>query len=271
MSYACCLKLAFACPDIQAAFKELEGTLHHKLHWCNRIYPFSLDTGSVPSDWREALIVPLFKKGLKHVASNYRPVSLSLVACKVLKHIVHSNIMRHLNQNSILTVKQHGFRKKWSTVIQLVDTIQCIASSLRSGKDLRKKGDKDQELIQSSTTPDPGYQESDKNTIKHHKQEPRGQPFRSMKLLFEWCNTFVVLLDFSKAFDIVPHQRLLYKLSYYGVRGDTLDWISSFPGHRKQQVLLDGCNSSQLDVILGVPLRETDLIPAPQAYTRSGG
>ena len=63
----------------------------------------------------------------------------------------------------------------------------------------------------------------------------------------------MVLLDFSKAFDKVPHQRLLYKLNYYGVRGDTLDWISSFLGHRKQQVLLDGCKSSQLDVILGVP------------------
>ena len=38
-----------------------------------------------------------------------------------------------------------------------------------------KKGDKNQELIQSSTTPDPGYhRESDKNTIKHHQQEPRG-------------------------------------------------------------------------------------------------
>ena len=37
----------------------------------SRIYQFSLDTGSVPSDWREALIVPLFKKGLKHMASNY--------------------------------------------------------------------------------------------------------------------------------------------------------------------------------------------------------
>ena len=44
-----------------------------------------------------------------------------------------------------------------------------------------KKGDKDQKSIQSSTTPDPGYHmgESAKNTIKHHKQEPRGQPFPS--------------------------------------------------------------------------------------------
>ena len=43
-----------------------------------------------------------------------------------------------------------------------------------------KKGCKDQESIQSSTTPDPGYQwESDKLTVPHHKREPRGQPFPS--------------------------------------------------------------------------------------------
>ena len=43
-----------------------------------------------------------------------------------------------------------------------------------------KKEGKDQESIQSSTTPDPGYQwESDNVTIRHHKREPRGQPFPS--------------------------------------------------------------------------------------------
>ena len=43
-----------------------------------------------------------------------------------------------------------------------------------------KKEGKDQESIQSSTTPDPGYRwESDNVTIRHHKREPRGQPFPS--------------------------------------------------------------------------------------------
>ena len=45
---------------------------------------------------------------------------------------------------------------------------------------LSKKEGKDQESIQSNTTPDPGYQwESDNVTIRHHKREPRGQPFPS--------------------------------------------------------------------------------------------
>ena len=63
----------------------------------------------------------------------------------------------------------------------------------------------------------------------------------------------VILLNFAKAFDKVPHQRLLYKLNYYGVRGPTIQWVQSFLSQRTQQVLLDGSCSSQADVISGVP------------------
>jgi hypothetical protein len=47
----------------------------------------------------------------------------------------------------------------------------------------------------------------------------------------------IMLLDFAKAFDNVPHRRLLHKLKFYGVDGTTLAWISSFLS-RKQLVLL---------------------------------
>ena len=63
----------------------------------------------------------------------------------------------------------------------------------------------------------------------------------------------IILLDFSKAFDKVPHRRLLHKLDHYGVRGETLTWIESFLSHRKQRVLLEGVVSSQADVVSGVP------------------
>ena len=62
----------------------------------------SLDTGKIPDDWREAAIVPIFKKGDRHQASNYRPVSLTSVSCKVLEHIVHSQTMDHYDTNNIL-------------------------------------------------------------------------------------------------------------------------------------------------------------------------
>ena len=46
-----------------------------------RIYQTSLDTGQVPSDWRDAWIVPVFKKGEKHRSANYRPVYLTSISC----------------------------------------------------------------------------------------------------------------------------------------------------------------------------------------------
>ncbi|KAL8608407.1 hypothetical protein ACOMHN_002640 [Nucella lapillus] len=63
----------------------------------------------------------------------------------------------------------------------------------------------------------------------------------------------VVLLDFSKAFDKVPHQRLLRKLHHYGVRNNTLGWIQSFLSGRIQQVVLEGEHSSPSPVLSGVP------------------
>ena len=63
----------------------------------------------------------------------------------------------------------------------------------------------------------------------------------------------VSLLDFAKAFDKVPHHRLLHKLNYYGVQDSTLRWIESFLSQRKQSVLLDGTKSTEADVLSGVP------------------
>ena len=60
------------------------------------------------------LVVPIFQKGGKHQSSNYRPVSLTPITCKLLEHIIYSNIMHHLDQHRVLYDNQHGFRKKHS-------------------------------------------------------------------------------------------------------------------------------------------------------------
>ena len=52
--------------------------------------------------------------------------------------------------------------------------------------------------------------------------------------------TDLIIMDFAQAFDKVPHRRLLYKLEYYGIRNDTLQWISSWLSGRTQKVVLDG-------------------------------
>ena len=51
--------------------------------------------------------------------------------------------------------------------------------------------------------------------------------------------TDIIILDFSKAFDKVPHSRLCMKLDYYGIRSSTLHWIKYFLSGRTQQVVLD--------------------------------
>ena len=61
-----------------------------------------------------------------------------------------------------------------------MDPFSCIVTKVLSETTKSKKEGRDQELMQSSTTHDPGYQcESDNVTIRHHKREPRGQPIPS--------------------------------------------------------------------------------------------
>ena len=62
-----------------------------------------------------------------------------------------------------------------------------------------------------------------------------------------------IYLDFAKAFDTVPHRRLIGKLESYGIRGDTLNWIKGFLQDRTQQVVVNGSTSGVAPVISGIP------------------
>ena len=62
-----------------------------------------------------------------------------------------------------------------------------------------------------------------------------------------------VFMDLSKAFDTIDHHILLEKLYLYGIRGVSLQWFNSYLSDRKQYVVVDGVESSHLDVNLGVP------------------
>ncbi|XP_077989646.1 uncharacterized protein LOC144443981 [Glandiceps talaboti] len=63
----------------------------------------------------------------------------------------------------------------------------------------------------------------------------------------------VVYLDFAKAFDTVPHTRLLIKLKAYGIDGKVLTWINSFLSIRKQRVIVNGSKSEWSQVLSGIP------------------
>ncbi|MCG8116962.1 MAG: reverse transcriptase domain-containing protein, partial [Candidatus Thiodiazotropha endolucinida] len=169
------------------------------------IFNESLAQGTVPDEWRQANVTPVYKKGEKYDAANYRPVSLTCICCKTLEHILVSNINKHLAFESILADCQHGFRSQRSCETQLVQFFHDIVSNL------------------------------DGAINRGHKQ------------------TDLIIMDFAKAFDKVPHRRLLYKLDYYGIRGSTHKWISSWLSGRSQQVVLDSQASDPVPVLSGVP------------------
>ena len=65
--------------------------------------------------------------------------------------------------------------------------------------------------------------------------------------------TDVAIMDFAKAFNKVPHRRLLYKLDYDRTRASTHKWISSWLSERSQKVVLDGQVIDPVPVLSGVP------------------
>ena len=98
------------------------------------IFQRSIDHGKLPNDWLNANVSCIFKKGDKHAAENYRPVSLTSVPCKLLEHIICGHLMKHLEKHNILTSLNHWFRSGYSCETQLVVTIHDMPQSFDKGK-----------------------------------------------------------------------------------------------------------------------------------------
>ena len=133
------------------------------------LFTQSISTGMLPGDWRRANITPILKKGSKVNPENYRSVSLTSQAIKILDTSIRTKIMKFLDDSEIITKCQHGFIKKKSCFTNLLTTLEDWTSTV-----------------------DQGY------TVD------------------------IAYLDFSKAFDSVPHPRLLQKLTSYGLCGKVL-------------------------------------------------
>ncbi len=94
------------------------------------LFQRSLSIGETPNDWKHAFVCPIYKKGARHNPANYRPVSLTCILCKLMEHIIVSNLMKHLDRNNILSEFQHGFRNNRSCETQLTGLIQDLTSTM---------------------------------------------------------------------------------------------------------------------------------------------
>ena len=94
-----------------------------------------MSTGIVPEFYKTGYVSPLFKKGSRCDAANYRPVTLTSHVVKIYERVVRKHMVQHLEANNLLSDKQHGFRSNRSCLTQLLDHFDDILEGFTLGKD----------------------------------------------------------------------------------------------------------------------------------------
>ena len=189
-----------SCGPDEIEIKMLQELIEHVADPITNLLLKSVDQGILPDDWKEAIVTPVFKKGAKNIAENYRPISLTSIICKILESIIKKQIVKHLIDEKLFANEQHGFIKGRSVTTQLLKFLDICTQIYAAG----------------------GVVD-------------------------------VIYLDFAKAFDTVPHRRLLAKLEAYGIHGKVLNWIKEFLKDRKQRVRVNGEYSEAASVMSGIP------------------
>ena len=112
-------------------YKKLCITLSHSL---SQLFRKIFQTANFPNDWKQAIISPLFKKGDKCHVTNYKPVSLLSIASKILERIIFRRLYDHYH--SCFHAAQFGFRKRRSTILQLIIFLQKVYQGIESQHDV---------------------------------------------------------------------------------------------------------------------------------------
>ena len=97
------------------------------------IINLSISNETVPAAFKDAKVVPVFKKGSKLDVGNYRPVSILNVLSKVLERTVHKQMDEYLKKRNLLFSHQSGFRGGYSTDTCLVDMSNYVRSEMGKG------------------------------------------------------------------------------------------------------------------------------------------
>jgi hypothetical protein len=102
------------------------------VHAITLLFEKCFETGLIPCQWKVATVTALHKKGSKCLASNYRPISLTSIVCKLYEQLIRTHVMSHVLSD--ISEKQHGFVPGKSCLSNLLESLDIIFDMIASGE-----------------------------------------------------------------------------------------------------------------------------------------
>ena len=112
-------------------YKNTASNLSYPL---SMLFNLSIQTADIPPVWKLASVTPIFKKGSPCDPSNYRPISLTCIASKLMEVGIKEHLLNHMKNSGVLSNAQHGFMTSKSTTTHLLECCFDWNLALRSRK-----------------------------------------------------------------------------------------------------------------------------------------
>ena len=113
------------------ALKIAANIIGPSLTW---IFNLSIKTGIYVDEWKKARVVPIYKSGNRQKCENYRPISILPIISKILERSIFNQIYKFLNDNSLLSKYQSGFRQKNTTLTALIQMCHTLYENMDNGE-----------------------------------------------------------------------------------------------------------------------------------------
>jgi len=112
-------------------YKNLSSSLAEPL---SLLFASCQSVGKIPDEWHSAIVTPLYKGGISSAVSNYRPVSLTCIACKIMERIITSDMLTYLHAHNVISKQQHGFLSHRCTETNLLECLNDWTLALHDRK-----------------------------------------------------------------------------------------------------------------------------------------
>ena len=99
-----------------------------------RIVNTSIVRETVPDSWKKAEVLPIHKRNDPAVAANFRPITIVSVICKIVEKIVHIQLTKYLENQSLFSDARHGFRSNHSTATALLTVTDEILKGMNDSE-----------------------------------------------------------------------------------------------------------------------------------------